>query len=232
MCNPAAIEFVRRVLTEELVAGGRVLEVGSLTMDLRRGKTPLNEDALLDPAGSVRGAVMALRPAEYLGIDLAPGLGVEVVGRVEDLTARFGTDAFDIVIATELLEHIANWRAALQQMHSVGRRVLVTTRSRGYPFHRAPWDYWRFEVDDARRIWPGAHVEADPVAPGVFVLASSVGQIEDVALHSILTGRRQLTVGFLDAFQYRLRHPRLLAAWLVPDAVKSRIRPIVGPAGD
>lgn len=231
MCNPAAVAFARRVLTADDVAGRRVLEVGSITMDLRVGKEMLDEKELSDPTGSIRGALSILEPGEYVGLDLEAGPGVDVIGRVEHLVDQFGPRSFDLVIAAELLEHIADWRTAVRQLSAVGQTVLVTTRSCGFPFHRAPWDYWRFELDDARQIWPGALVESDPVAPGIFVLASEIGDLDDIALHSVLTGRRQLRVGRWDATWCRLRRPRLFAAWLIPKAVKDRFRRYLGTPG-
>ena len=53
-----------------------------------------------------------------------------------------------------------------------GGTLVITTRSRNFPFHAYPHDYWRFEVEDFRRIFEGWQIfaiEPDPSAPGVFV---------------------------------------------------------------
>ena len=132
MCNQSGLRFGTRCLTSELVEGSDVLEVGAC-----------------DVNGSLRPYVAALRPMSYVGVDLAPGRGVDVVMHAEDLTKRFGLDAFDLVIATEMVEHVRDWRTIVRNMKAVlrsGGHLLVTTRSRGFPYHGWPSDYWRYEL--------------------------------------------------------------------------------------
>lgn len=64
----------------------------------------------------MRGDIVALGPAEYVGIDIRPGPGVDVLCEAGDLVERFGGNAFD----------------------------LVSTRSYGVDFHRRSFDDWRF----------------------------------------------------------------------------------------
>src|SRR5947209_19422757 len=160
MCDPAGIDFVRRQLTEGDVAGRRVLDVGAL-----------------DVNGSVRPFVESLHPASYVGVDLEAGPGVDEVCDVHALVDRFGPGSFDVVVCTEMLEHILDWRrvmSILKQVVAVGGLLIVTTRSAGFPYHGYPYDYWRYEVDDMKRIFAACTdvtIEADPSAPGVFVRA-------------------------------------------------------------
>ena len=86
---------------------GEVLEVG-VTMELEIGSYDVN--------GSVRPLVAVLKPREYIGVDLRPGPGVDVVcdacsGALAD---RYGR--FDIVIATETLEHVQSWPRFVREM--------------------------------------------------------------------------------------------------------------------
>ena len=235
MANSACISFARRALSAQLVHGMRILEVGSLTRDLHRGIDPLDESSLGNPTGSIRGAVMAMRPREYVGIDLEPGPGVDVVCAVESLTDRFGAGSFNLVIASELLEHLRDWRGSLRQMAQVlapGGRMLITTRSWGFPVHRAPWDYWRYEPSDAARIFPGALIELDPISPGIFVLTDCVAsELDDISLRSILTSRRVANVGRGDSLRFVLGRPRLMASAVTPEVVKRVLRPLLPPPG-
>jgi len=90
---------------------------------------------------------------------------------------RFGSDRFDVVIATEVLEHIDDWRAAVDSIKGVlrpGGVALVTTRSPGFPYHGYPADYWRFDLPLMERAFADFELDAlepDPLLPGVFLKA-------------------------------------------------------------
>ncbi len=139
MCHRACIEFAARALHPEEVSGGDVLEVGSH-----------------DVNGSVRSTVEALGPASYVGVDIDPGPGVDVICDAGNLVDRFGEGSFDLVISTELLEHVRDWRRVVSEMKTVSRpggTLLITTRSQGFGLHGYPFDCWRYEIEDMRRIF-------------------------------------------------------------------------------
>ena len=134
MCSPWDLGTVKHALTVSDVRDKRVLEVGSL-----------------DVNGSVRGDIMELGPAEYVGIDIRPGPGVDEICDAGDLVARFGENAFDVVVSTELLEHARDWRRVISNIKRVTKPdgvMIVSTRSYGVDFHRRPFDYWRYEKED------------------------------------------------------------------------------------
>lgn len=154
-------DFVARTLTREMVEGKRVLEVGSF-----------------DVNGSVRPYVMSLEPFEYLGVDAQPGKGVDKVADCENLAADLHDDTFDIVISTEMLEHVRDWRKAMIGLVDVVKPdglLLITTRSPGFPYHPFPEDNWRYTRDQMWAILTTLQmvvlaIEDDP-EPGVFALA-------------------------------------------------------------
>jgi SAM-dependent methyltransferase len=121
-----------------------------------------------------------------------------------DLIAAFGREAFDLVISTEMVEHVRDWRAVVSNMKGVlrpGGHLLVTTRSAGFPYHGWPHDYWRYQTEDMHRIFADLEIlviEPDPKAPGIFVFARRPEDFSeatpDLALRSIITGRRQRRV--------------------------------------
>ena len=200
MCSPWDLETVKHALTPSDVRGKRVLEVGSL-----------------DVNGSVRGDIVALGPAEYVGIDIRPGPGVDVICDAGDLVARFGENAFDVVVSTELLEHARDWRRVVSNIKRVTRPsgvMIVSTRSYGVDFHRRPFDYWRYEGEDFRAIFSDVLVEdlqLDPTDPGLLVKARKpAGFVErdlrDLALYSILRRRRQRDHGRADFALFALRY--------------------------
>lgn len=156
--HASVMAFGQRVLTAERVRGRHVLEVGAY-----------------DVNGSLRAHVLSLGPASYLGVDVRSGPGVDLVLGAEDLAAL--GRRFDLVIATEMLEHAPRWREALEgckRAVAAGGLLLLTTRSLGFPRHEAPEDHWRFSPDFLRAAMTGFRIvelEPDPEAPGVFVLA-------------------------------------------------------------
>ena len=105
MCNIAVIEFFIdniKIKIEEF-KGKRVLEVGSKYVN-----------------GSVRPLIERFcTPREYVGVDIEAGKFVDVILPAEKLVEYFGPESFDVVISTELLEHVQNWRLVINNMKSV-----------------------------------------------------------------------------------------------------------------
>ncbi len=183
MCNEGCILFVAQRLSRERVTGRRILELGSGGF----GAGPLLE---------------SWDPQEYIRVDIASGPGVDLVCNAEDLATHFPENSFDVVLSTEMLEHVRDWRRVIAGLKGVlkpGGRVVITTRSRGYPFHAAPHDYWRFEPEDMRLIFSdfqNVAVAADVQEPGVFVSAdkppvySDPVDLERIEIFSMVTNRR------------------------------------------
>lgn len=174
MCNTACIEFGKRQLSEKKVTGLRVLEVGAL-----------------DVNGSLREYVESLKPTCYIGIDLVSGKGVDFVCPAENIIFGFGRENFDIVICTEMLEHVKLWALVINNLKSVckiGGTILLTTRSKGFPKHDFPSDYWRFEIEDMKHIFSDCEdviVERDSEMPGVFVCAIRTPIILDLQSYEV-----------------------------------------------
>jgi SAM-dependent methyltransferase len=217
------IEFAVRVLGPEVVRGKDILEVGAW-----------------DREGTAQDRVRGREPASYLGTDITAGQGVDILCGAEDLIARFGPEAFDIVLATEVVEHIRDWRAAFRNMLTVlrpGGLLVLTTRSITYPYHGVPHDYWRYEPDDIRRIldgWTIETLERDPERPGVFVAVRKTGpvpRLDDLTLYSIALGRRALDVSTARVLLHRISSPRRAAAWLLPERLKGPLRRLLRPLG-
>lgn len=122
------------------------LRANLLPVDFQ-GKTVL-EVGSADVNGSVRPLVQALGPEEYLGVDIAPGKGVDMVLSVHDLDDLGGD--WGAVISTEMLEHVEDWRDAVNQLKVAvkpGGALILTTRRPGFPRHCHPHDHWRFTAD-------------------------------------------------------------------------------------
>ena len=83
---------------------------------------------------------------EYVGFDLHPGPGVDVVGDVHRLGDRFHPGSFDAALAISTFEHLLfPWKAVLElnRVMRVGGLLLVVMHP-VWPPHELPWDFWRF----------------------------------------------------------------------------------------
>lgn len=160
--HTSIINWVSSILSSKDVKGKKILEVGSY-----------------DVNGSVRPIIEAKKPNKYIGVDLAAGPRVDQVIPCHRLIEEFGVAKFDLVISTEMLEHVRNWIytwTALVDMVHDGGRLIVTTRSPGFPYHPYPIDVWRYTVNNMQNILQKSNmtgtVISDPEMAGVFVDAS------------------------------------------------------------
>jgi hypothetical protein len=88
-----------------------------------------------------------LKPAEYVGVDITKGPGVDIICPAENLTEKFGRESFDVVIATCLLEHVRNWKKSVSNFKNICKSngiILVIAPSK-WTFHEFPYDFWRYK---------------------------------------------------------------------------------------
>ncbi|MGD9304418.1 MAG: methyltransferase domain-containing protein [Desulfobacterales bacterium] len=193
MCNTSGIAFSVKNLSIEEIRGKRIVEVGAC-----------------DVNGSLRPIIESWgSPAQYIGVDIEKGPGVDVVCNAENIIDVFGTDSFDIVIATELLEHIHNWRKVISNIKNVCKTngaILITTRSKGFKYHGYPYDFWRYELDDLKEIFSDYEIialENDPISPGVFLKAKKPyefveNNLKIYKLYSVVVDQRVAELKDLD----------------------------------
>lgn len=133
MCSTWGKNFARQ-LPEGSIKGKIVVEVGAY-----------------DVNGSCRQAVVQQLPAQYIGTDMQAGPGVDVVCSGTELPEKLGHEFADLIICTEVLEHVreyADFLLSIWSVLKVGGILLLTTRSPGFPYHEYPSDHWRFTWSD------------------------------------------------------------------------------------
>ncbi|MEM4834260.1 MAG: class I SAM-dependent methyltransferase [Thermosphaera sp.] len=179
------IEFFHEYVEPEEFYKKRVLEVGSKYVN-----------------GSVRPFIERfLNPREYIGIDIEPGKYVDILLPAEKIVEYFGEESFDVIVSTEVLEHVRDWRAVINNMKRALREggiMYITTRSFGFPYHNFPQDFWRYEIEDMRKIFDDFNIivlKRDSSAPGVFLKARKPeafkpNDLSDIALYSIILGKK------------------------------------------
>ena len=195
MCHKSCIDFVHRALSKEDIEGKSVLEIGAH-----------------DVNGTTRGYIEGLKPSKYLGIDIAAGKGVDEVCSIYNIVDRYAKASFDVVINTEVMEHIKDWPRAISNIKQVvrtGGRILLTTRSYGFAYHGWPYDFWRFEVADIKSFFSDFTIEileSDWSCPGVFIKAKKPDNFVEKSfssypLYSIVSNKSCTAITGLDYFK-------------------------------
>ena len=125
--------FMQRLAT---LPAPRVIELGTLGWN---GRPPVHH----------RQAVVTTNPAAtWLGTDIEPGPGVDVVCDAHHLAARFAEEPFDAFMACSTFEHFRRpWivAAELAKIVKPGGIGFVQTHQ-AFPLHGYPSDYFRFSL--------------------------------------------------------------------------------------
>ena len=91
----------------------------------------------------------------YTGIDIQMGINVDYDCYAEDILEVFNPDEFDIIVSSNVLEHVYGWQDAIHGMKTVcktGGLIAMTVPS-AYPYHKDPEDHWRYSITDMRLIF-------------------------------------------------------------------------------
>ena len=172
--HKSVMDFVEKEINEEDVFDNRVIELGSQ-----------------DVNGSVRGIIEQRGSREYIGIDMQDGQGVDVVMDVRKALGHFGVESCDVVISTEMLEHVKDWKKVVPVIKGLCKRggtIVVTTRSKGFPYHGYPDDYWRYSLESMKKIFGDFEIQVlitDPQYPGVMMKAKKPKNFVEVDLSGI-----------------------------------------------
>lgn len=106
MSHIAQQQFFAEVAQKQVAhyTKGKVLDVGSLDIN-----------------GNNRGYFPGWT---YLGLDLGPGLNVDVIGEIhlwENIPEIVRLQPFDVIVSSEMLEHDRHWKASLWAMYDLLR---------------------------------------------------------------------------------------------------------------
>lgn len=185
--NPNRFKFIEQNFTEDL-SDKKVLEVGSRIV-----------------SGSMRGYMESLHPKEYVGIDIVPGEGVDLLVNIHDIANHFGEDKFDIIMCSDTLEHIDDLESASYNMHSVlkiGGKLVISVPTMDTPYHGFPFDFWRYTTDDLAHVFSYMKViEAYDTEGACIILEKSSDPFKydpTYPIYSILRGRPVTRHNFID----------------------------------
>lgn len=226
MCNSACLQFAGSYFREDEVRGKKVIEIGSRNVN-----------------GSVRDILESFEPMSYVGVDVVNGPGVDEICDINRLTERFGTESFDVVVSTELVEHVRDWRSAVSNLKRILKpngTLLLTTRSKGFRYHGYPYDFWRYEIEDVHAIFGDLTlqvVESDPISPGVFVKAHKEAaflerNLKAHSLYSIVRQTRCRDIRDLDILLFKTkRFVRGFLSRILPARTKALIKRVIWRQG-
>lgn len=88
-----------------------------------------------------------------IGLDMNRGRGVDVVGDAHN--QPFKDNEFDIILCTEVLEHLREPKMAISEMRRLLKqngKLLLTTRFI-FPLHDTPHDYYRYTIYGLRELF-------------------------------------------------------------------------------
>lgn len=153
MAHPEQRQFVQSLKQRfpEYFNQKKVLEIGSLNLN-----------------GTIRDLFENCR---YIGVDIGPGPGVDLIARGEDLS--FASNHFDVVTSTECFEHAPAWAKILNNMIRMSKGlVFFTCATTGRPEHGtlqcSPWDsphtasnYYKNVTEDDVRVACDLHLLKD-----------------------------------------------------------------------
>jgi SAM-dependent methyltransferase len=157
MMHQSVMAWAESVIEQHGLAGRSVLEVGS---------------------ANVNGSLRTLFHGPYIGIDLRPVEGVDVVASGNKLPYDDG--AFGVVVCTETLSHDPQFWLTIVEMYRVMARdgyLLLTVRGFGFGRNDSPCDYYRFTPEAVSSLLEGAgfrtiHIADDTEYSGVLAWAA------------------------------------------------------------
>lgn len=176
----------------------------------------------------------------YVGADL-PGNGEADVQLRDEGTVPLPDGAFDVVLSTQVLEHVPDPMVYLDECWRVLKpdgSLILSTHGVMY-YHRDPEDYWRWTPAGLRKVLEERGFEVDEMR-GVLGLAAAAAQIFQDATHwkvprrfrPIYTFLMQVFVALLDrgySEELRLENSLTIAVRATrraPDASAESARPL------
>jgi SAM-dependent methyltransferase len=199
MCTVGCIMFGVKNLKSTEVRGRNIVEIGACEVN-----------------GSLRPILESYAPASYVGVDIAEGVGVDIICDAERVLERLEKERFDIVISTEVIEHTRDWKRVISNIKNLCApegTILITTRSLGFHYHAYPYDFWRYETEDMKEIFSDCEIvslEKDPGDPGVFLKVRKPAGFKEndlggYQLYSMVAGRRiaEVTDGDFQSVHFR-----------------------------
>jgi len=130
-------------------------------------------------SANVNGSLRPLFRGDYVGVDLRPVSGVDIIANGNELPFR--DMAFGVVVCTEMLAHDARpWLTIWEMWRVLGDdgMLLLTTRGPGFGRNDSPHDYFRFTPEAIASLlgevgFDEWDIKDDPQLPGMLAWAKT-----------------------------------------------------------
>ena len=138
--HTTAMKYGREFFEKYGAPGWKIVEIGSQEVEGQ---------------GQREGALRQAAPerSEYIGVDMAAGLGVDVVAD-DPYSLPFNYGMADAVVSSSTFEHVDFFWLTFLEMCRIckpGGYIYLNSPSNG-PVHRHPVDCWRFYPDAAQAL--------------------------------------------------------------------------------
>ncbi len=130
---PEILDFIANFFNNHKDITGAVLDVGSRNVSQLRN------------IGTVKDRIPS--SLQYIGLDMVGGENVDLVMNAYDIKRGIKPEIFDVVMCTEVLEHIAKPWVIVENMKWVLKPkgwLLISVPSLNHGKHEWPGDYYRF----------------------------------------------------------------------------------------
>lgn len=130
--------------------------IKKLQRDALRSQLTFPAGRVLDIGAGTQAYRRYIACSDYVSIDVSRAGRPRACGSAASLP--FASDAFDTVLCTEVLEHVAEPLAVVREAGRVLKRGgrLYVTAPQSWGLHYEPYDYWRFTKYGLERLLAGA----------------------------------------------------------------------------
>jgi SAM-dependent methyltransferase len=159
----AAFDVARKLLGPSVMK--RSLNA-RLLPKLRAIAARLGPDARVLDVGAKRAPYRTyFQDSRFETVDVRPEVNPDFLADVQELSRVVPCDAYDLVICTEVLEHVENPRRAVDEIRKILKPngTLLATTPFIVPYHPDPTDYWRMTPEAWRlalREWSSVEITA------------------------------------------------------------------------
>lgn len=136
--------------------------------------------------------------AHYIGVDIHPGEGVDLVGDAHRLSALVEPGSVDALYSVSVFEHLVYpWKAVMEinRVLKPGGLVFISTHP-AWPPHELPWDFWRFPAAGLAHLFI-AETGFELVTATEGLPAKIYSLSKDPPTRGILTGHVNLAVALI-----------------------------------